>query len=226
METFMKTIVEHSETGIESTAPWSPPCVRERWCDRVPVLENDRVLLRELDSTDVSGLASLVASEEVSRFLSTPPGSPEAFDRSIQYAHEQRSAGAAVWYAVFVRGFDTPAGMFQVRAIEPGFAVGEWGFLLATSYWGTGVFEECAALVLEFAFGTLGVRRLEARVAVRNGRAIGALRKLGAVQEGLLPNGLLRNGEYLDQALYTISDDSWRAVQAQTSVSYGELPVH
>jgi hypothetical protein len=46
------------------------------------------------------------------------------------------------------------------------------------------------------------------------------------VHEGLVRNGLLRNGEYLDQALYTISDDSWRGVRARTSVSHGEVPVH
>jgi RimJ/RimL family protein N-acetyltransferase len=64
--------------------------------------------------------------------------------------------------------------------------------------------------VLAFAFETVGVHRLEARSAVRNGRGNGALRKLGAVQEGLLRKSFLRNGEYLDQVLYAIVDDDWR----------------
>jgi RimJ/RimL family protein N-acetyltransferase len=52
---------------------------------------------------------------------------------------------------------------------------------------------------------------LEARAAVRNGRGIGALLKLGAVQEGVLRKSLLRNGEYLDQVLCAIVDGDWRA---------------
>jgi RimJ/RimL family protein N-acetyltransferase len=60
-------------------------------------------------------------------------------------------------------------------------------------------------------FETIGAHRLEARAALRNGRGNGALRKIGAVQEGVLRRSFLRNGEYLDQALYAIVDDDWRA---------------
>ena len=49
--------------------------------------------------------------------------------------------------------------------------------------------------------------------AVLNGRGIGALKKIGAVPEGILRKALLRNGEYLDQALWTILDEDWRAVR-------------
>jgi RimJ/RimL family protein N-acetyltransferase len=48
------------------------------------------------------------------------------------------------------------------------------------------VFETCAKLVLDFTFNTIGVRRLEARAAVQNGRGHSALMKVGAVQEGVL----------------------------------------
>jgi RimJ/RimL family protein N-acetyltransferase len=85
----------------------------------------------------------------------------------------------------------------------------EWGFAFAAEYWGTQVFTEAARLVIEFSVSTLGVHRLEARVAVRNGRGNGALRKLGAVQEGLLRRSFLRGGEYLDQVLWTIFAEDW-----------------
>jgi RimJ/RimL family protein N-acetyltransferase len=44
---------------------------------------------------------------------------------------------------------------------------------------------------------------------VQNGRGNGALRKIGAVQEGILRKSFLRGGKYLDQALWTILDDDW-----------------
>ena len=46
---------------------------------------------------------------------------------------------------------------------------------------------------------------------MRNGRGNGALRKMGAVQEGLLRKSFLKNGDYLDQALWTILDEDWKA---------------
>ena len=63
---------------------------------------------------------------------------------------------------------------------------------------------------MEFAFETIGVHRLEARAAVQNGRGNGALQKIGATREGVLHKSFLRNGEYLDQILWTIVEDDWR----------------
>ena len=73
-----------------------------------------------------------------------------------------------------------------------------------------------AELVLTFAFDTIGIHRLEARAAVRNGRGNGALRKLGAVQEGVLRRSFLRDGEYLDQVLWAILESDWRGAIDQT----------
>ena len=43
-----------------------------------------------------------------------------------------------------------------------------------------------------------------------NNRGNGALRKIGAVQEGLLRRSFLRNGEYHDQVLWSILAEDWR----------------
>ena len=59
------------------------------------------------------------------------------------------------------------------------------------------------------------MHRLEARAAVQNGRGNGALRKIGAVQEGVLRKSFLRNGRYLDQVLYSIVEDDWRAARME-----------
>ena len=80
----------------------------------------------------------------------------------------------------------------------------------ASQFWGTGIFVEAARLVLDFAFDVIGTERLEARAAVANGRGNGALRKIGAVQEGLLRRSFLRNGQHHDQVLWGILADDWR----------------
>ena len=82
---------------------------------------------------------------------------------------------------------------------------------LGSAFWGTGMFMDGAHMVIDFAFNTIKAHRLEARAAILNGRGNGALRKIGAMQEGILRKSFLRNGEYLDQALWTILDEDWRA---------------
>jgi RimJ/RimL family protein N-acetyltransferase len=181
------------------------------WRQALPVLTGSMVTLREMKLSDAPALLAMLSSEEVSRFISPPPTTVEGFERFIAWTHRERAAGNYICFAVVPHGMDTAIGIFQVRQLEPGFATAEWGFALGSAFWGTGMFLDGARLVVDFAFEAVGAHRLEARAAVANGRGNGALRKIGAIQEGVLRKSFLRNGEYLDQTLWTILDDDWRA---------------
>lgn len=169
--------------------------------------------MRDLQPGDASPLLALLATDEVARFISPPPTTVAGFERFIAWAQRQRAAGPHISLAVVPRGSNTPVGLFQIRALGPGLETSEWGFALGSSFWGSGMFVEAANLVLEFAFEVLGVRRLEARAAVKNGRGNGALQKVGAVQEAVLRRSFLKNGEHLDQALWTILRDEWQKAE-------------
>ena len=181
------------------------------WRQALPVLTGSMVTLRELRLSDAPSLLAMLATEEVARFISPPPTTVEGFERFIAWTHRERAAGNYVCFAVVPHGMDTAIGIFQVRQLEPGFGTAEWGFAIGSAFWGTGVFMDGAKLVVDFAFDVVGTHRLEARAAVANGRGNGALRKVGAMQEGVLRKSFLRNGEYLDQTLWTILDEDWTA---------------
>ena len=142
-------------------------------------------------ASDAPALFAALTSEQVSRFISPPPATMEGFERFIGWAIRQRQAGQYVCFAVVPHGSDKAIGIFQVRSLEPAFGTAEWGFALASEFWGTGIFVDGAKLIVDFAFEVLGVHRLEARAALKNGRGNGALRKLGAVQEGVLRKSFL-----------------------------------
>jgi len=190
------------------------------WRQRLPVLTGAAVTLRELQIEDAAPLLALLSTEEVSRFISPPPTTVEGFERFIAWTHRQRDAGQYACFAVVPQGMTTAVGIFQVRQLEPGFATAEWGFAIGSAFWGTGIYAEGAQLVLGFTFGTLAVRRLEARAAVANGRGNGALRKIGAVQEGVLRRSFLKNGQHLDQVLWSMLAEDWqpKTVAAQEMV--------
>jgi [ribosomal protein S5]-alanine N-acetyltransferase len=194
------------------------PIVSSDWQQGLPTLAGEQVVLRELRASDAASLCALLTTEEVSRFISPPPTTVQGFERFIAWTLRQRTAGTYACFAVTLRGFDTAIGIFQVRALEPGFGTAEWGFAIGSPFWGTGVFQEGAELVLDFAFDTAGVHRLEARAAVLNGRGNGALQKVGAVQECVLRKSFLCDGQYLDQALYAILDSDRRESAAAAQV--------
>jgi ribosomal-protein-alanine N-acetyltransferase len=181
------------------------------WKHGLPVLTGSMVTLREMRLSDAPSLLAMLSSEEVARFISPPPATVQGFERFIAWTHRERAAGNYACFALVPHGMDTAVGIFQVRQLEPGFVTGEWGFAIGSPFWGTGMFVESARLVADFAFDVIGTHRLEARAAILNGRGNGALRKIGAMQEGILRKSFLRNGEYLDQALWTILDEDWKA---------------
>ena len=179
------------------------------WRDSLPVLTSGGITLRELRASDAPSLLAMLTTEEVARFISPPPTTVEGFERFIAWTHRERRNGNYICYGVVPQGMDTAVGIFQVRQTEPGFATAEWGFAIGSAYWGSGMFMAGAQLVIDFAFDVVGVHRLEARAAVQNTRGNAALRKIGAVQEGVLRKSFLRGGKLLDQALWAIIDEDW-----------------
>jgi RimJ/RimL family protein N-acetyltransferase len=199
----------HLEPTLPLATLQTPPALSTGWRAGLPTLTGCMVSLRELQAGDAPALFAALSSDQVSRFISPPPATVDGFGRFINWAIRQRQVGQYVCFAVVPHGSDTAIGIFQVRSLEPAFGTAEWGFALAAEFWGTGMFVDGAKLMVNFAFDVLGVHRLEARSAIKNGRGNGALRKLGAVQEGVLRRSFVRNGEYYDQALWTILQEEW-----------------
>lgn len=207
--------------SASSTCGWRPGVADEKpaaadhagqplpaWTQGLPTVRGDGLTLREPEPSDAPALRRL-AAPEVTRYVPPSPDTVEGFERFVNWTHARRKTGTYVCYAVVPEGEDGPAGIFQIRQLEPTFKTAEWGFLFASAYWGTGLFIRSAPMVLDFAFDTLGVHRLEARAAAANGRANGALRKLGATLEGQLTRSFLLGGQYYDDGLWSILKEDW-----------------
>jgi ribosomal-protein-alanine N-acetyltransferase len=174
------------------------------WREALPVLTGAGITLRELRFEDAATLHAMLTTEEVARFISPPPTTVEGFEKFIAWTHQQRAAGRYVCFGVVPEGMTAAVGLFQLRSLEAGFQSAEWGFAIGSPFWGTGLFVEGAHLVLDFAFETVGAFRLEARSSVANKRGNAALRKLGAVREGVLRNAFHKNGMFHDQNIWSI----------------------
>ena len=181
------------------------------WREGLPPLEGGLVTLRELSVQDGPTLLPLIAAPEVARFISPPPQSLERFAGFIDATLRERRAGRYAGFAIVPHGSSVPVGLVQVRQLEPGFGTAEWGIALGSEWWGRGLFLDVSRLLLDFAFTTLGVQRLEARVAARNARGNRAVAKLGGVAEGLLRSSLVvADGTRHDQVLWSWLSQDWR----------------
>lgn len=173
------------------------------------MLTGRRVVLREPVQQDLAALLEILSMSDAGSFGLDEPVTEFAAQTLIDRAAQERAAGVSLTYAVSAVATGGVIGLFYVRQLDPGFEAAEWECAFAPLSRGTGAFIESARLVGSFLFGTIGAHRIEARVPVQNGRGNGAMRKLGAVQEGLLRRAARRGDLYVDQVLWSLLKDDW-----------------
>lgn len=181
----------------------------DRWTDGVRPLHGDLTTLREVAASDVYALFSLFSDPAVTAHMAPPPPTLAKFAGFVEWSHQQRAQGQGICFGIVPDGMTTAVGILQVR-LEPTSSDAEWGFVLSTHFWSTGVFADAANALVEFAFTTMQIERLEARIALRNRRAHAAVRKLGArfesTRTGSSPQGIPRDPE----SVWTLREHDWR----------------
>jgi ribosomal-protein-alanine N-acetyltransferase len=188
------------------------------WTDRVPQLQGNLTTLREIAASDVHTLFTLFSDRAVTAYMAPPPPTLAKFAGFVEWSHQQRAKGHGVCFGIVPDGMTAAVGILQVR-LEPTLSDAEWGFVLSTHFWSTGVFSDAANVLVEFAFTAMQIERLEARIALRNQRAHAAVKKLGARFETTIarssPQGIPRDPE----SVWTLREHDWRTRARAARVS-------
>ena len=174
------------------------------------LLRAEGLTIREATPDDAKVLIGKLSGPDRLRLIGSDRAAADTLEERFAPIPEHRAGGREICLVVVPNTCSTAVGFFRVREVDPGFITAEWDFGLAEEHWGTGLFVRSAPPVVDLVFDVLGALRLEARAMLLNGRAIGALRKLGAVQEGLLRRAGWTGDQYVDQSLWAILADDWR----------------
>ena len=78
------------------------------------------------------------------------------------------------------------------------------GYSIDKNFIGRGIATDAVQRVLQFAFQTLNLHRVEAYVSPQNNASVRVLEKSGFTQEGLLRELLFINGVWVDHYMYAI----------------------
>jgi RimJ/RimL family protein N-acetyltransferase len=147
--------------------------------ESLPVLACGDVRLREVHLSDAAALTVLFQRPEVAAHLDPPPATAADFGRWISLSQSRRADGRAACYTLLT-GDHEVSGLFMALRFEE-FDRAEIGFAISPHLWGTGVFQKAIGLYLDFLFNTWGVKTLIGKTQVANVRAMGAMRKVGAI---------------------------------------------
>jgi RimJ/RimL family protein N-acetyltransferase len=145
----------------------------------VPVLETPRLRLRGLEPRDLDGIAAINADAHAVRYL----GSGETLDRMGSWRQLAMFIGhwALLGYGFFaVERRDDAAFLGRVGLLNPeGWPGLEIGWTIAPAHWGKGYATEAAEAVRDWAFGTLGQKRLISLIAPENDASVRVAEKIG-----------------------------------------------
>jgi len=143
-------------------------------------LTTARLSLTPLDpDRDAQALHAAYSDPEVMRWWDVPLFVDIAETRE-HLASRLRGEGAHAWT---VREATEPVGVVGLLGDVP---VPGLSWMLCRQAWGRGLMTEAAAAVVDYAFGPLGLARVEAWVDVNNARSLATARRIGLTERGRL----------------------------------------
>jgi RimJ/RimL family protein N-acetyltransferase len=177
----------------------------------VRVLKGRIVRLEPLGPGHFAALARAASDPEIWRLMSADGSQPEIFR-----AWFEESLAERITFATHDAGTGEVVGSSSFLALAPEHRRVEIGHTwLARSHWRTGANVEAKLLMLEHAFGPMGMRRVEFKTDAKNEESRRALEALPAQFEGVhRQHMLVRDGENRDSAWYSILDSEWPEVRA------------
>ena len=176
------------------------------------ILENERALLRPLELADYELLIYFAMNEpEIWKYSLVQAGGAAGLKNYIQLAIEGRNAQKEYPFIVFDKKTNQFAGSTRFYDIQLNNKYLQLGYTwYGKDFQGTGLNKQCKYLLLDFAFDTLGMERVEFRADNDNKRSIAAMHSIGCKTEGILrSNGFKPNGERRDSIVLSILKAEW-----------------
>jgi RimJ/RimL family protein N-acetyltransferase len=176
------------------------------------VLENSMVRLSPLKESDFDKLLPFSIKEpDLWQHSLLQPNSPEKLKFYIDKALEGRKNKNTYAFTVYDKRTNQYAGSTRFYDIQIESASLQLGYTwYGKEFQGTGINKTCKYLLLELAFDTLEMERVEFRADNENQRSINAMKSIGCVVEGVLRSNTYKpNGERRDSIVLSIIKEEW-----------------
>jgi RimJ/RimL family protein N-acetyltransferase len=175
-----------------------------------PTLPTAHLRLRPFTDADGDDLYALHSNAHVLRFWDAPPWSePERAERFLAASRQMAEDGTGARVAIERVSDGTFVGWCGVTRWNPDFRSASLGYVLAEQAWGHGYATEAAGALLQWAFDTLDLNRVQAETDTRNLASARVLEKLGFVREGTLREDCVVNGDVSDSWVYGLLRREW-----------------
>lgn len=152
-----------------------------------PVIETDRLIMREINLEDLGALFKIFSSEDVMKYYGMfPIDQLKQAQNLILSFRDGFDEEKSIRWGITLKESQVFIGTCGFHNMQKRSFRAEIGYELSPDHWNKGYVTEAIGAMLEFGFGMMGLNRIEALVYPENTASHRALEKLGFKEEGLL----------------------------------------
>jgi UDP-4-amino-4,6-dideoxy-N-acetyl-beta-L-altrosamine N-acetyltransferase len=167
------------------------------------VIEGERVLLRRMSREDAADVVRMRADPAVQAQLFSRR--PPTIEEHLRWLADMEVRGDRHEFMIVERPSGRSVGTIGLSHIDRVNRRAEYGVLIGEpDARGKGLAAEASRLLLAYAFGTLGLRRVYLHVLARNEDALRLYRRVGFRPEGVLRQHVRKGDEFLDVAVMAV----------------------
>ncbi|MCD4708240.1 MAG: GNAT family N-acetyltransferase [Candidatus Sabulitectum sp.] len=180
------------------------PISSVNWPDEFPVLETERLLLRQVSTNDTGDLFRCYSDPEVMKYLATPLENEDAIGGILEDYKDGFSEGYNLIWALDIKETGVFAGTagFEEFSFLDGKA--DIGFSMLPSHQGKGYMEEVLLEIINYGFQILRINRIQTTVVPENIPSVKLLGKLGFHREGCMKQSVFFNNSYHDELIMAL----------------------
>ena len=168
-----------------------------------PTLHTEALQLRPFTDGDADALFSLHSSAYVLRYWDSPPWTERSrADRFLAKTRQLAEEGTGARVAIDRVDNGAFLGWCGLTEWNADYRSASLGYCLVEAAWGHGYATEAAGALLQWAFDTLDLNRVQAEADTRNVASARVLEKLGFRLEGTLREDCIVNGDVSDSWVY------------------------
>ncbi len=167
-------------------------------------LHTNRLYLRKITIADASKLFTIWSDPDVTRFMNiTPFTNEKQAIEMITYLNQLAEDKQAIRFSIIHKVNNQLIGSCGFNLLDFENQKTEIGYDIDKAYWGKGYAPEAINALVDTAFTTLNLNRVEAKVEPENVNSIKVLEKLHFTFEGTLRQTEKSKGRFVDLSIYS-----------------------
>lgn len=176
-----------------------------------PTLRTSRLRLRPFEDSDAEDIFALQSNAHVLRYWNSPPWTERTrAEKFLSACRQMAEEGTGIRLAVDRESDGTFIGWCTLNRWNPSFRSATMGFCFNESAWGHGYATEAAHALLQWAFDSLDLNRVQAETDTRNIASARVLEKLGFVREGTMREDCVVDGVTSDSWVFGLLRREWQ----------------